>query len=323
MDHVNWGILGASNFARNHMGPALHAAPGGQLVALATSSPDKAAPFRQIAPEMRVHDSYDALLADPAIDAVYIPLPNTMHVPWTQKALAHGKHVLTEKPVAMTAPEIDTLIAARDAANKLAAEAFMIVFHPQWQRVRDLISGGAIGPMIHVDGVFSFMNRDAGNIRNQAAMGGGALRDIGVYVLGATRFVTGQEPSDISARIRWDAGCDVVTEIGGMFGRASYRALISTRMHPRQDMNFHGEDGVIKLTAPFNPQSFGEARVELHQAGQTVVTERFPMARHYELQVAAFNASVLTGASYACPLEFSKGTQVAIDRVLEVQVPME
>lgn len=322
MDHVNWGILGAADFARHFMGPALHAAPGGYLAAIATRSPEKADAFRDISHGLRVHDSYEALLADPGIDAVYIPLPNSMHVPWTLKALAAGKHVLTEKPVAMTTPEIDQLIAARDASGKLAAEAFMIVFHPQWQRVRALIAQGAIGRLVHVDGVFSYDNRDPDNIRNQADMGGGALRDIGVYVLGSTRFVTGLEPREITARIRWENGCDVVTEIGAEIGEATYRALVSTRMYPRQDMNFHGETGVIKLTAPFNPQNFGDARLELHQGDHTVVVERFSKARHYELQVAAFNSSVLTGADYACPLEFSRGTQAAIDAVLAAQVPL-
>jgi len=158
MAHLRWGILGAANFAAQHMGPALHAAAGGELVALATRDPAKAAPFNDIAAGLRVHGDYDALLADPGIDAVYIPLPNTMHVDWTLKALAAGKHVLAEKPVAMAAPEIDRLIVARDAADRLAAEAYMIVFHPQWHHVRALIAGGAIGPLRHVEGMFCFNN---------------------------------------------------------------------------------------------------------------------------------------------------------------------
>lgn len=322
MDHLNWGILGASNFALNHMGPAIHAAPDGQLVAIATRSPDRAGPFRAMVPGLKVHDSYEALLADPGINAVYIPLPNTLHVPWTLKALAAGKHVLTEKPVAMTTPEIDQLIAARDAAQKLAAEAYMIVFHPQWQRAKALLEAGAIGALLHVDGFFSFDNRDPGNIRNQADLGGGALRDIGVYVIGSARYMTGQEPVEVQARIRWENGFDVFTQIAAQFDGFTYATTISTRMHPRQEMTFHGADGLIRLTAPFNANVFGEARVELHQPGLKVTVERFPAARHYDLQVTAFNRAVLTAEDYPCPLEFSRGTQSMIDRILEVQTPM-
>ena len=316
MTHLRWGILGAANFAAQQMGPALHAASGGELVALATRDPAKAAPFRAIAPGLRVHGDYDAMLADPAIDAVYIPLPNTLHVDWTLKALAAGKHVLTEKPVAMTAPEIDRLIAARDAADRLAAEAFMIVFHPQWQHVRDLLASGAIGPLRHVEGMFCFNNADKrDNIRNQPDLGGGALRDIGVYVIGSTRFVTGAEPETVEARIRWDRGVDAFSHIDATFPGFTYAATVSIRLHPWQTMTFHGETGSIHLTAPFNGPVFGDTAVVLQQAGQPDQVARFNGARQYDLQVAAFNHSALTGAPYPCPLEFSRGTQGMMDRV--------
>jgi predicted dehydrogenase len=169
MSNVRWGILGAAKFAREFMGPALTLAPGGHVAALATSDAAKAEPFRTFAPGLRVHGSYEALLADPEIDAVYIPLPNGLHVEWALKAMAAGKHVLCEKPMAMQSSDFDQLISARDAAGVLAAEAFMIVFHPQWQRARQLLAEGAIGRLWRIDGAFSFNNRDAGNIRNQAA----------------------------------------------------------------------------------------------------------------------------------------------------------
>jgi predicted dehydrogenase len=315
-EHIRWGILGAAKFAREHMGPALHAAAGGRLAALATRDPAKAAPFQGIAPDLRVLDSYDALLADPDIDAVYVPLPNHLHVEWTLKALAAGKHVLTEKPVAMRASDFDRLIPARDAAGRLAAEAYMIVFHPQWQRVREMIAAGAIGRLVHVTGAFSFDNRaDTDNIRNKPDTGGGGLRDIGVYVIGATRFVTGQEPDQVTARIRWENGIDVFSDISARFPGFTYSAYVSIRLQPRQEMVFHGETGVIRVTVPFNANVFGGPEVELHGPDLTVTTQRFPAARQYELQVAAFNASALTGAPYPCPLEFSRGTQEMMDRV--------
>lgn len=320
MSYLNWGILGAANFALQFMGPALHMAPGGRLTSLATRSADKAQAFRGIAPDLTVYDSYDTLLADPGIDAVYIPLPNSMHVEWSLKAVAAGKHVLTEKPVAMRASEIDDLIAARDKSGKLAAEAYMIVFHPQWHEARAQIQSGAIGTLRHVDGFFCFNQIDPANIRNQSEMGGGALRDIGCYVIGSTRFVTGIEPEDLQAAIRWENGVDVFTQIRGRFGDATYDATISTRLSAAQEMVFYGDAGTLRLTAPFNPQVFGEARVQVRAADGTVTTKAFPAARHYELQVAAFNTAAQTGESYGCPLEFSRGTQAAVDRLFDTHV---
>ena len=312
MSEVRWGILGAAKFAREFMGPALTLSPGGHVAALATSDPIKAAPFRIFAPGLRVHDSYEALLADPEIDAVYIPLPNALHVAWSLQAMQAGKHVLCEKPMAMQVADFERLIAARDAAGVLAAEAFMIVHHPQWLRARQLLADGAVGELWRIDGAFSFNNRDAGNIRNQAAMGGGGLRDIGVYVMGGARFATGLEASDVRARIQWNDGVDVYAAITAKFGEADYVNFTSIRMHARQEMTFHGDRGVLRLPVPFNPRVFGEARLEL-QRGTETITERWPTANHYELQAAAFNRAVLEGGDYACPLEFSRGTQVMID----------
>jgi predicted dehydrogenase len=315
MPDIRWGILGAAKFAREHMGPALTLAPGGHVAALATADPSKAEPFRAFAPQLRVHASYDALLADTEIDAVYIPLPNSLHVQWSLKAMRAGKHVLCEKPMAMHAGDFDALIAARDAAGVLAAEAFMIVHHPQWQRARSLLADGAIGRLWRIDGAFSFNNRDAANIRNQAAMGGGGLRDIGVYVIGGARLATGVEPTQVQARIQWDNGIDVYAALTARFGEADYAAFTSIRMHPRQEMVFHGETGVLRLPVPFNARVFGQAQLELHRGMDTLV-ERWPAVNHYELQAAAFNRSVREGTPYPCPLEFSRGTQAVMDAAL-------
>ena len=312
MSDVRWGILGAAKFAREYMAPALTLAPGGRIVALATSDPAKADAFRVFAPDLRVHDSFDALLADPAIDAVYIPLPNGLHVEWSLKAMQAGKHVLCEKPMAMQASDFGRLIAARDAAGVLAAEAFMIVHHPQWQRARQLLADGAVGRLWRIDGAFSFNNRDPGNIRNRADMGGGALRDIGVYVMGGARFATGLEATDVKARIQWESGVDVYAAITAKFGDADYANFTSIRMHPRQEITFHGDEGVLRLPVPFNARVFGEARLEL-QRGMETTTERWPAVNHYELQAAAFNRAVRERGAYPCPLEFSRGTQAMMD----------
>lgn len=316
-DHVRWGILGAAKFAREHMGPAINAARRGSLTAIATSSEDKARPFADFAPGLQVHLDYDALLADPGIDAVYIPLPNHLHVDWTLKALAAGKHVLVEKPLAMQASQFDAVIAARDASGLLAAEAYMVVHHPQWHKAKALYDSGAIGQVKRVSVAFSYDNRtDGDNIRNRPETGGGAIPDIGVYAYGTVRFVTGEEPEAIlSTEIERENGVDVWSHITARFPSFHYTGLVSMRMAPFQEVTFHGDKGILRLTAPFNANVYGEAVVELQGADLQVTRWRFPAANHYVHQVEAFNASVLDGVAYPCPLEFSRGTQAMIDMI--------
>ncbi|QYZ71554.1 Gfo/Idh/MocA family protein [Neotabrizicola shimadae] len=325
MNPVRWGVLGAANFAKNHMAPAIHMAEGAELTALATSDPAKAEGFLAFCPSLRLHSSYDALLADPEIDAVYIPLPNTLHVEWTLKALEAGKHVLTEKPIAMRAEEIDQIIAARDRTGLLAAEAYMIVHHPQWQRAREWLQAGEIGTLRHVDAAFSFNLEDLSNIRNRPDVGGGSLRDIGVYTFGSARFVTGAEPVDISARIHRENGVDVFAQVAavmeGPTGRFTYGSMTSMRMYPRQVVTFQGDKGMIRVEGgPFNANVNDLAEVELHHHHFRTVTDRFPAANHYKLQVEAFCRSVREGAPWPCPLEFVRGTQAMMDRVYDVAV---
>ncbi|MCG6904737.1 MAG: Gfo/Idh/MocA family oxidoreductase [Rhodobacter sp.] len=322
-DPIRWGVLGAAQFAREHMAPAIHAAKGARLAALATSSPEKAAGFQAFQPDLRLHDSYDALLADPAIDAVYVPLPNHLHVEWAKKALQAGKHVLCEKPIAMQTGQIDELIALRDRTGLLAAEAYMIVHHPQWQQAKALYEQGAIGKLVLVDGVFSYDNRDdTDNIRNRPETGGGSLPDIGVYTFGSARFVTGEEPGAVQARIRRENGVDVVAHVTADFPSFRYSSVTSMRMFTRQYMAFHGESGVITLTCPFNAGVFGQAELRLERDGMTVQTQRWPDVNHYVNQVQNFGHSIRTGAAYPCPLEFSRGTQAMIDKAFAAEKPL-
>ena len=319
-DPIRWGVLGAANFAREHMAPAIHAAKGAKLTALATSSAEKAAGFRAFAPDLRIHDSYDALLADPDIDAVYIPLPNHLHMEWTTRALQAGKHVLCEKPIAMQADQIDALIALRDKTGLVAAEAYMIVHHPQWQRAKALFEDGAISKLVLVDGVFSYDNRsDPGNIRNKPETGGGSLPDIGVYTFGSARFVTGEEPEDVQAFIKRENGVDVFAHVTANFPSFRYSSITSMRMFTRQEMVFHGEAGVMRLTCPFNAGVFGQAELTLERGGMSVTTERWPGVNHYVTQVENFGRAVRGEQAYPCPLEFSQGTQRMIDMVLAAE----
>jgi predicted dehydrogenase len=314
---VQWGILGASAFAERIMGRAIHAARGADLAGLATRDAARADAFLAWAPGLRVYEGYEALLADPGIDAVYIPLPNTLHAEWTERALDAGKAVLCEKPVAMSVAEIDRLIAARDRAGRLAAEGFMIVHHPQWQRVRALIADGAIGEVRQVEGAFAIDLRDRANIRNRAELGGGGLRDLGVYPLGAARFALAAEPEIASAAATWEAGVDAHLSASGSIGGARLSIRTSMRLAPWQEMTFHGTDGLIRLAAPFTPGSYGLAEVELIRSGRDRATERFPDAHQYVAQVETFCACLLDGRPYPLPLEWSRGTQAAIDAILE------
>jgi predicted dehydrogenase len=318
MEPVNIGVLGASTFALEQTAPAIHAARGARLAALATSSAAKAEPFTAFAPDLVVHLDYDAMLADPAIEAVYVPLPNHLHVEWTLKALEAGKHVLTEKPIAMAAPEIDALIEARDRTGLFASEAYMIVHHPQWRRVRALLDEGAIGTLRHVDSVFSFDLRDPGNIRNRPETGGGSIPDIGVYTYGSARWAARSEPVALSSRIRRENGVDVWAQVTGTMagasGEFSYCALTSTRLYPRQEVTFQGEDGMIRVTAPFNAGLAGEAQVHVTQ-GDTLRIERFPAVRQYVLEFESLVATLREGADFPWTLEDARGTQAMIDLV--------
>jgi predicted dehydrogenase len=319
MDTISWGVLGASTFALHQMARAVHEAEGSRFAALATSSPAKAEPFLAFAPGLQVHGSYEELLADPRIDAVYIPLPNHLHVEWTLQALEAGKHVLTEKPIAMRASDIDTLIAARDRSGLFATEAYMIVHHPQWPLVRSLLDDGAIGELRHVDAVFTFdSSGDPDNIRNRPETGGGSIPDVGVYTYGSVRFAARAEPVRLSSRIRRENDVDVWTHVTGTMagpsGEFSYSAMTSLRLHPRQEVVFHGSTGLIRVVVPFNAGPAGEAQVHVVQ-GSTVRIERFT-DRQYTRQVEAFVRHVRSGEPFPWSLEDARGTQLMIEQVL-------
>ena len=324
MEVVSFGVLGASSFALRHTARALNEAEGVRFAALATSSPAKAAPFQAFAPDLRVHDSYDALLADPAIDAVYAPLPNHLHVEWTRKALEAGKHVLTEKPIALRASEIDPLIELRDRTGLVAAEAYMIVHHPQWQLVRQLIDDGEIGTLRHVDAVFSYdLSADPGNIRNRPETGGGSIPDIGVYTFGSARFAARAEPVALRARIRRENDVDTWTQVTGTMagpsGEFSYSSITSMRLYDRQEVTFQGETGMIRLVAPFNAGVYREAQVHVVHHDTTRV-HHFPDVRQYVLEMEAFARSVREGVPFAWTLEDARGTQAMIELVLANEV---
>lgn len=313
-----WGVLSTARIAREQVLPAIADAENGVLTAVASRDAAKARALADRFGAALAFASYDALLASDEVDGVYIPLPTAQHVEWTLKAAAAGKHVLCEKPIALRADDIAPLIAARDRYGVVVSEAFMVTFHPQWLKVRDLISSGAIGRLRHVQGAFSYFNRDPGNMRNQIALGGGALPDIGVYPTVTTRFVTGAEPRRVQATVERDAefGTDIYASVRAAFDGFELCFYCSTQMALRQEMVFHGETGVIVVAAPFNAGDYGHAVVTLHNAAHDGATVfRFPGVRQYRLQMEAF-ARAASGVSQTLfTLEQSVANQRVIDAI--------
>ncbi|MHA7887052.1 Gfo/Idh/MocA family protein [Roseicyclus sp.] len=317
-DHIRWGILGASGFARKITGPALNEARRSRLAAVATRDPARAAPFAEIAPGLTVHDSYEALLADPGIDAVYIPLPNALHVEWSIRAAEAGKAVLCEKPIALHAAEFDRLIAAREATGQLIAEAWMPAHHPQWTMARDLVAAGALGRLRTVTGHFCYGLHDPANIRLSADLAGGALRDVGVYPIGGFRFATGLEPRVVWADAIRENGVDTSAWVQAQAGEVRFAFHVSMRTQRRQEMVFEGDAGTLTLTAPFNPGQYAEARLILSRDSGPTETHAFPEPRQYALQAEAVAAHLLDGAAFPYPLEAARGTQVVLDAAFEL-----
>jgi predicted dehydrogenase len=313
--YLTWGILGASGFARKITAPAIHAARRTHLKSIATRDPSKAVPFEDLVPGLRVESTYDAILADPEIDAVYIPLPNALHTEWSLKAAEAGKHVLCEKPIGLATDDLDRLIAARQATGRLIAEAWMPAHHPQWQRTRALIAEGAIGRLHHVTGTFTYALGETPNIRLSSALGGGGLRDIGVYPIGGFRLATGLEPEPLHVDMEREEGVDTKTWVATRAGDVRFDFHVSMRAARHQHMMFHGTEGTLSLPAPFNPGVYGEARIVIARDGADVQVIRYPGIDQYVAQAEAVAAHVLDGAAFACPLEFSRGTQAVLDAI--------
>ena len=262
--------------------------------------------------------SYEELLASDAVDGVYIPLVTSQHVEWAIKAADAGKHVLCEKPLALNAADIEPVIAARDRNKVLVCEAFMVTYHPQWRKVRDLLADGAIGRLRHVQGAFSYFNTDAGDMRNQAALGGGGLPDIGVYPTVTTRFATGAEPMRVEATVERDPdfGTDRYASVKADFGGFELSFYCSTQMALRQSMVFHGEEGFIEVHGPFNAGDYDHARITLHNAGHDhAEIFRFPGARQYRLQAESFVRAAQGEDVEVFDLENSVKNQKVIDAI--------
>jgi predicted dehydrogenase len=297
MKRVVWGVLSTAKIGLNHVLPAMRASPLVDLRAIASRSLPAAERAAQAHDIARAYGSYEELIRDPDIEAIYNPLPNHLHVPLTLQAAAAGKHVLCEKPIALTAAEAEPL---RDAARKVRIEeAFMVRHHPQWQRVRELVHAGRIGTPRAVQVLFSYFNDDPGNIRNQALSGGGALYDIGCYAILSGRYLFDAEPRRAIALVDRDPtlGTDRTTSALLDFGSGRQVSFtVSTQGCPCQRVNVVGTQGRIEIAIPFNAPRGGTMSIAVDQGGALdgsgISIETLPEADQYRLQVEAFSRLV-------------------------------
>lgn len=313
-----WGVLSTAKIGREQLLPAIVESENGVLSAIASRDLSKAKALGERFGARHAFGSYEELLASKEVDGVYIPLPTSQHVEWTAKAIEAGKHVLVEKPLALDAKDIPPLIKLRDEKKVLVCEAFMVTYHPQWIKVRDLIAEGAIGRLRHVQGAFSYYNVDPKNMRNQLDLGGGALPDIGVYPTVSTRFSTGKEPLRVQATIERDKnfGTDIYSSIRADFGDFELSFYLSTQMAARQVMVFHGEKGFIEVFAPFNAGLYDHHRIELHNQNHSEAQVfRFPGTQQYRLECEAFVRAAQGGKDRVFTLEESVLNQKVIDAI--------
>lgn len=313
-----FGILSTAKIAREHLIPAMLQSETAIVAGIAARERTRAEAVATQFQIPMVFDSYDALLASDDIDGVYIPIHNTAHVEWSIRAAQAGKHVLCEKPIAMRAADIASLIAAREATGKLISEAFMVTHHPQWHKVRDLLANGAVGQLRHVQASFSFFNDDADNTRNKTETGGGAIPDIGVYPMITTRFATGAEPKRVRSQIEFDpaSNVDVFANVTAEFEGFSQNFYVSTRLALQQSISFHGDKGRIWLAAPFNAGLFDADKVFWYRDADQATTEfKFRGVNQYASQIDAFTAACADRSKPHVTLENSLANQTAIDAI--------
>lgn len=315
MDKIRWGVLSTANIGRKKLIPAIQASERGEVVAVASRSVENARAFADKLGIPRAHGSYEALLADPEIDAIYNPLPNHLHVPFSIKALEAGKHVLCEKPISLDCEDLKALKTAAKAHPKLKLmEAFMYRFHPQWRSVREWLERGDIGQVRHYSCYFAYNNRDEENIRNLPDIGGGGLMDIGCYGISSARFVYGAEPVRLVGSVQPLPGYEVDCLTSALMefpdGTASF--TVTTKTEPAQWAEIHGEKGMIRLERPFNPEPGQENRVSLLVNGEKQ-SYSFPEPNQYQLMVDAFAQSIQENSPVPTPLWDAEANMRAID----------
>ena len=321
---LRWGILSPAKIAVDKVIPGLRKAARCEVVALASRDRDRAGTAAELSGIPRAHGTYEELLSDPEVDAVYIPLPNHLHAEWTIAAALAGKHVLCEKPLAMTAAEAERMVEVCATEGVRLMEAFMYRLHPSWEAVRGLVASGRIGSLRAVQSWFSYFNDDPTNIRNIPETGGGALFDIGCYCVNLSRMLFGGEPDGIRASVSRDdaTGTDVLTSAIMGFGDGIAAFTVSTRAEPDQRVHVYGTQGRISIGIPFNVPPDLPTEVFVTSGGDPPVrpdTEvlTFEPADPYTVQAERFATSVLDDEPTPIPPEDAIGNMRVIESIFD------
>ena len=316
---LRWGVLGVAKIAATKVIPAMQTGQRTEVVAIASRDPVRAAEAAARLGIPKASGSYDAVLADPDVDAVYIALPNHLHVPWSRRAAEAGKHVLCEKPIALSTAEARSLIEVRDRTGVEIQEAFMVRSHPQWIKARDLVREGRIGTLRSMLGHFSYFNDDPSNIRNVPEFGGGALMDIGCYLINTGRFIFDAEPIRVAGAIERDPrlGVDRLTSMLLDFGHGHLVGTCSTQLVPYQRIHIFGTDGRIEIEIPFNAPNDRPCRVQVDTGGPpgTIEVIALDVCDQYTRQGDVFAHAILRGERVSPPLEDAVSNMACIEAV--------
>jgi predicted dehydrogenase len=316
---LRWGILGVANIAETKVIPAMHQSDLAQVTAIASRDGAQARAAARTLGIPRAYGSYEELLADPDVEAIYNPLPNHLHVPWSIRAAEAGKHVLCEKPIALSADEARQLLAARDANGVQIAEAFMVRAHPQWHAVREIIASGRIGDLRLISGHFSYYRRDPNDVRSRKEWGGGALMDIGCYPIMISRWMFDEEPVEVASMIERDPdfGVDRLTTALLRFPSGQATFACASQLVPHQRMQLFGTKGRIEVEIPFNALGDRASRIfiddgSLLGGGSAEIIE-LPAVDQYRLQAERFAEAVRGLGSVPVTLESAICNMEVID----------
>jgi predicted dehydrogenase len=321
MRKVRWGILGVARIATVRVIPAMQQGELCEIVGIASRDRANAERAALALGIPRAYGSYEEMLADPEIEAVYNPLPNHLHVPWSIRAAEAGKHVLCEKPIGLNAGEALELVRARDRTGVVIGEAFMIQTHPQWMRAVELVRGGRIGQLRFAMGSFGYYRTEADNVRNVREYGGGGLLDIGCYPIKTSRMIFGEEPSRVSATLARDPnfGTDVLTSAILEYPSGHCVFTCGTQVVLHQSMQFFGTMGRIEMEVPYNAMPGGASRIRIDDGrdvyGSGITVEEFAPCDQYTIQGDLFSRAIREGRAPAVPLEDSLRNMAVIDAV--------
>ena len=317
MSKVRWGILSTAKIGTEQVVPAMQQAEFCDVTAIASRDLEKA---RGAADRLRIetaYGSYEELLADPDIDAVYNPLPNHLHVPWSIRALEAGKHVLCEKPIGLTSDEGQQLVDAGKQHPQLKLmEAFMYRHHPQWQRAREIVREDGIGELRTIQSTFAYFNDDAGNIRNMADIGGGGMMDIGCYPISLSRFIFDSEPQRVFGLADFDPrfGTDRMASVILDFGSGTSAFTCSTQLAPYQRVHIFGVEGRVEIEIPFNAPRDRGCKM-WHQRGDEIEEIRLDVCDQYGIQGDLFSRAILDDTAVPTPIEDSVSNMRVIEAV--------